>query len=681
MSDTTDTTVDLSKLDEAALQAEYDKLTAAIDTLRGEAKTVENGRAINVLRVQRNAVATAFNEIQALSAEDIEDAPLGASDAGDLVADALADEATAETDAAATAEGADGAQATGDATATDAPAEGATATDDATTGEATADATAADNNAADATADATNADAATAADATEGAAQAAETGRETATTHDVPTTNHGGTPVADSNTPDNTQPSAADEAAVVEAAQQIADGAALAVTAGMQGDHADRPTDGGPGGALSLLDRPKVGWVAGASVQGKKQGDDVTYEEIAQAIRTVQSSVREGYDTGIVASLPSFEATPGMLHTVLNSRMSAVDATALIDETVAAHNEARLARIEGRMVDGITAAICTPLDIIRDVPECGVTDTPFSDIFPQRGIGRLGFQYFPQMALLDTDPNVNIWTEDDQSNIDEGDPSTWKPSPIIECLPAVSVTAEELVASARVDNSTQISQPEQVVQFMHKLAVQRARRREQYLQGKFDALASGYTFTGDYGAMVALLQTGELLERLVYGERLNELDYDLVIEPGHFRKLLLDEDARVFGDTLASRKAGVIAKIKDELGVGSVVVLRDFRTGGGYADLNAPGEAATEMPRLYDANRVRYVPSSAFIFGATGEDSTGWETDPQLTRQNMMQWFSKEWLLLAKHGCHPAAYIDVLSCASGARANGIEPVDCTDQIS
>lgn len=663
MSDTPDNNVDLSKLTEAELRDQEIKLAAAIETLRAEPKSVENGRAINVLRVQRNAVVEAVKEIMALDADDIEDASLDAvTDA--VVADALTDDTV-------TAETADA------ATAADAPVEGAPTADAAPTDASAAAPVAETTNAAEApVADATTAEA-LAAEVTEGATTAAESGRETATTHDVPTTNHGGTPVAD-NTPDNNQPSATDTAAVVEAAEAIANGAALAgVTAGL---HDQRPV-ADPGSSLALLDRPTVGWVAGASVQGKKQGDDVTYEEIAQAIRTVQSSVREGYDTGIVASLPSFEATPGMVHTVLNSRMSAVDATALIDETVAAHNEARLARISGGTIDGITAAICTPLDIIRDVPECGVTDTPFSDIFPQRGIGRLGFQYFPQMALLDTDPNVNIWTEDDQTGIDEGDPTTWKPSPIIECLPAVSVTAEELVASARVDNSTQISQPEQVVQFMHKLAVQRARRREQYLQGKFDALASGYTFTGDYGAMVALLQTGELLERLVYGERLNELDYDLVIEPGHFRKLLLDEDARVFGDTLASRKAGVIAKIKDELGVGSVVVLRDFRTGGGYADLNAPGESATAMPRLYDANRVRYVPSSAFIFGATGEDSTGWETDPQLTRQNMMQWFSKEWLLLAKHGCHPAAYIDVLSCASGARANGIEPVDCTDQVS
>lgn len=670
MSDTPDTTqpVDLTKMSETELRARYDKLTEAIDTLRGEAPSVETGRAIQALRVQRNAVATAVNEIVALTTEADDDTPIIDGDAGQTIADALAD----ETATAADTPDADGAPAADASATTDSPATAAPAAtaDPAPTAPA-ADATPAE------TAPAADAPAAAApaAEATETAPAAVAEGRETATPHDVPTTNDGGTPVADSNTP---EPSADDIAAGVAEAEQLANSALAGVTASV---HADRPTDGGGGGGLTLLNKPKVDWIAGSGVQGKNQGDPISYEEIGTAIRTIQSQQRDGFDTGIVASLPSFDATPGMLHEVLNSRMSAVDATDLINQTVEAHRTARLAKINGEDIDAVTAAICTPLDIVRDVPECGVTDTPFSDIFPQRGVGRLGFQYFPQMALIDTDPNINVWTEDDQTGIDEGDPSTWKPSPLIECLPAVSVTAEELVASARVDNSTQISQPEQVVQFMHKLAVQRARRREQYLLGKYDALASGYTHTGDYGAMVALLQTGELLERLTYGERLNELDYDLVLEPGHFRKLLLDEDSRIFGDTLASRKAGVIAKIKDELGVGNVVVLRDFRTGGGYAALNAPGEAATTMPRLYDSNRVRFVPTSAFIFGATGEDSTGWETDPQLTRMNMMQWFSKEWLLLAKHGCHPAAYIDLLSCASGARANGIEPVVCTNQAS
>jgi hypothetical protein len=688
MSDTPDT-VDLSKLSEPELRAEYAKLSDAIDTLREQPRTAETGRALRALRIQRNDVATAVNEIVAIDADDLDDTEIASADVGDVIVDALG-EGEPTTDAAS----APAAEAPATAPAAEAPAAPAPtpapapAADTPAEQQPAAAAPAVEAPAAPAPAPVAEAPAAPAAPVAEQPAAeappaaapaaaaptptpepapAATEGRETATPQDVPDTNNGGTPVADTpDTPTDGTDIVAEAEAIAAAAVQ---GTREAVTAAM-----GRPVGTG------LLERPQVGYRAGGGQTTYSQGTPLDFAQIGQAISEIQAAGRSEGD-GIVAALPGFDVTQGMVHEVLTQRMSATEATALIAETVEAHNLARKARMAGVEIDAVTAAICTPLDIIRDVPECGVTDTPFSDIFPQRGVGRLGFQFFPQMALIDTDPNVNIWTGTNQDAIDEGDPTTWKPVPLIECLPAVSVTAEELVAGAQVDNSTQISQPEQVVQFMHKLAVQRARRREQYLQGKFDALASGYTLDGYYGALVSLLETGELLERLVYGERLDEGDYDLVLEPGHMRKLLLDEDSRVFGDTLASRKAGIIAKLKDELGVGQVVVLRDFRTGGGYAALNDPGDAATAMPRLYDANRVRFVPASAFIFGATGEDSTGWETDPQLTRQNRMQWFSKEWLLLAKHGCHPAAYIDVTSCANGARANGIEPVDCADLAS
>ena len=654
---------DLSKLTEAELRAEYDRLSTAIETLRAEPPTIETARAVNALRTERNAVATAVNEMHALSGDADEDVPLVTGDAGQAVADALAADASTE----------------GEPTEGE-PTEGTPVEGEPTEAAPAAAATPAEPTAAPAPVADAPADAAPAADATatETASVAAEQGRETATPEDVPTIpNDGGTPVANNPTP---QPDPTAEAAVVAEAERIAAEAPQPVTAGLAPVHDTRPVVAGLGGAG--FERPTVDYMAKGGQTTFAEGTVLDMTALGQVISEIQSAGRDS-GQGIVASLPSFEVTQGHLHEVLTTRMSADHATALIDETVKAHNERRRRIIDGTLdqIDGVTAAICTPLDIIREVPECGVTDTPFSDIFPQRGVGRLGFQFFPQMALIDTDPNINVWSEDDQDAIDEGDPTTWKPSPLIQCLPAVSVTAEELVASAQVDNSTQISQPEQVVQFMHKLAVQRARRREQYLQGKYDALASGYTYTGEYGAMVSLINTGELLERLVYGERLDAGDYDLVLEPGHMRKLVEDEDARVFGDTLAARRSNIESAIRDKLGVGRIVELRDFRTGHGYAALNDPGDPATAMPRLYDANRVRFVPASAFIFGATGEDSTGWETDPQLVRQNRMQWFSKEWLLLAKHGCHPAAYIDVLSCASGARGNGIEPIDCTDLVS
>lgn len=646
--------LDLSQMTEDELRAEHDRLSVSIDTLKAAPKTIENALAINALRNQRNLTIDAVRDLRAALAESAD---------GDADFDAAAEpaaevEVEVETPAP---------EVEAETPATETPA--------APAAEATPPAAEAP-----APADAPTAEAPEATDpATETAAEVVAQGSDTPTPQDGPTNSNGGTPVADTPAPNTPEPSIDETASVIAEAERIAATAGDLVPAGgpvtasLGTVHDTRPVVAG------LPERVAVSYQAKGGQTTFAEGTHLDMPQLGQVITEVIASGRST-GKGVVAALPGFDITPGMPHAILDGNLSASQATALINESVVAHNVRRRLINEGRLaeIDGVTAAICTPLDIIRDVPECGVTDTPFSDIFPQRGVGRLGFTYFPQMALIDTDPAVNIWDDEAQDNVDEGDPTTWKPSPLIQCLPAVSVTAEELVASARVDLSTQISQPEQVVQFMHKLAVQRARRREQYLQGKFDATASGYTHAGYYGALVSLLETGELLERLVYSERLDEGDYDLVLEPGHMRKLILDEDSRVFGDTLASRRAGIEAKLKDELGVGRIVVLRDFRSGGGYDDINAAGDPAVAMPRLYDANRVRFVPASAYIFGATGEDSTGWESDPQLVRQNRMQWFSKEWLLLAKHGCHPAAYIDVTSCASGARANGIEPVDCAE---
>ena len=648
MSDeTTEDTLDVSAMSQAQLREHYANLSTAIETLEGDELTIETGEAIRALKVERNSVATAVNNIVALSADLVEDVPLADTDASETIIEALTDDAA---DASADAPDAD---ADVDTTVV---AEAPTVAD-LPTAETLAEQ--AETIVADAPAP-------------------VETVAETTIVHDVITPNTEEPTVAEA--PDPNTPTAADTAALVAEAQAIVESAPVPVTAGLN----DRPTDGG----TAVIERPKVSYQAGAGQSEFAQNTIIGFDELGQAIRSVQLSGRASADgsrtSGVVASIPSFEATPGMPTEILSTRDGAVHSTALIDETVEAWKRARTAAANGTTVDAVTAAICTPLDIVRDVPECGVTDTPFADSFPQRGVGRGGFQYFPAMALIDTADNVNIWTEADQDAIAEATPSTWKPSPLIECATATSVTAEELVASATVDNSTNMSQPEQVVQFMHKMAVMRSRVREQYLLGKFDATASAYTHTGDYGALAALSSVIlELTPRLTYGERLDEGDYDLVLEPGHFQKLLVDENSRIFGNSLESRKAGIIAKLKDEGGFGKVTILRDFRTGLAttFGTLRTPGSSAIALPRLFDANRVRFVPAGAYIFGATGEEATGWETDPQLHRMNRMQWFSKEWLLLAKHGCHPAATVDLVSCGSGARANGITPVDCTGQTS
>lgn len=470
-------------------------------------------------------------------------------------------------------------------------------------------------------------------------------------------------------TGDSPEPTNADSA-VVEAAQNILMSGDLvgAHVAGVGDD--ERPN--GPMGQSRL---PVVEYEAGGGQTKFSQGRKLSFADIGEAMQSIKSrraTPGSGPQDGIIASISAFEDLSDLSVDVLNGDRTPAQNSALMRETAENFGAKRLGRAPR------TAAICDPLDILREIPQCGEVDTPFADSFPQRPISRLGFQFIPAMSAIAVDDGVAVWTEDDQAAIDDDDSSTWKPVVDIECADPIPARAEEITVGARVDTSTSLSQPEHVEEFIHKLRVQRARRREQYLLGQFDDLAGGYTFEANYGAVAGLVEAvASLMPSLLYGERLDQADYDLVLEPGHREKLVLDEVSREFGDTAQQRWMNIKAMLTDLLGVGKIIVLRDLKTG----TLNAPRAQGTSgaLARLRDVNRVRLNPAAAFLYGATGEEATGWQTDPQLVRQNRTQFFSTEWILLAKHGCHPAAWIDLTSCGNGSRAAGIEPVDCTTQ--
>lgn len=606
---TANESTDLTALSLDDLRAKFDDLTGHIDTLSAKEPSVETAQQIRELRLARNKVATAAKQVMA----------------------AQADEAAAE----AAAEDVDGPV-----------AEAADVVEDVVVEDVVADAETVSEEAAAVVAEAEQ--------IVETAVGAiVETAGETAIAQND-SANHvdGGPTVADNPAP-STETVVAAEAIVAEG---------TAVTASV-----DRPL-----ATTEQPAKPVVSFQAGPGQSQFTSGQNLSIEDVGIAMQT--SKRRTGTKSeGIVASLPSFEKTPGMEGMVLNSRASAADNTALVSETVELWRAARRAEINGE-APGVTAAICTPLDVIREIPACGVTDSPVSDLFPQRGVGRLGFQYFPAPALADASSHIAMWDQTDQDSVDENDTDTWKPAPIIECAPAVSVTADEIVGGAQVDDAVQLSQPEVVEAVLAKIAVARARTRESYLLGRVDATASAYSFAGAYGALTSLIATSEIMPIGTYAERIDAFDYDLVLEPGHMQKLIIDEMMRGYGDP-SSAKARVLEAIKNAFGVGRVVETLDL-VGGGYSGLATPGNAAVALPSVNATNRVRIVPSGAYLFGSTGEQATGWQTDPQLARQNRTQWFSKEWLFLTKHGCSPAITIDITSCANGDRAFGSEIIEC-----
>ncbi len=480
---------------------------------------------------------------------------------------------------------------------------------------------------------------------------------EAAATEDTTTTTNKETAVSDESTP------AADEA--IAAAEAVIEGAApeLAVAAS-----AGRPTAPGV-----PADRPTVAYVAAAGQRAYQQGEELDWNSMARAFDSIRN-LKPGTDgtqaRAVVASLPSFEDTPGLAVEMLTIDNTTVQNDRLIQASVDAWRAERNG--EGT---AHTAAICTPLDIIREIPTCGETDTRFTDLFPQRPIGRLGYTYTRGSAIADVDDAITLIDIDTfEGALDEGDPETWKPCIPIDCATPTTVTAEELVTCVTVQDSTQMSSPERVQEFLHKVRVQRARRREQIQLTRWDATASGFNFSGrnGVGAVPTFVEAVEtMVPQLAYPERLDETDWEVVIEPGYLNKLTIDLHMVCNPVEMAAARSDTLAMLRNLTGR-RITVLRDFKGANPFQTAPAAG-TEDDLDYLPDTDRVRFVPASAYIYGSTGEEQTGWQVDPQLLRMNRKQMFSAEYFLLAKHGCHPAAYIDITSYASGGRGGCVTP--------
>lgn len=458
---------------------------------------------------------------------------------------------------------------------------------------------------------------------------------------------------------------------IVAAAEAIAEGASpeMAVVAGA------RPT------APAVPTRPRTAYVAGAGQRQFSQGYELDFEGLARAWDS-RKDLRPGPDgapeQAIVANLPGFDSTEGLSISMLHSGQSTLDNDRLIAESVAAH----MAKRKGDPMTAHVAAICEPLDIIREIPECGEVDTPFTNSFPGRPIGRLGFTFTRAGTAASTDGAIKEWAQSDQDSVDEADPSTWKPCIPITCATPDTVTAEEFTTCVSVDSSTEMSSPERVKDFMHKLRVQRARRREQVQLTAFDATASGYTFEGynGYGSIPTLVAAVEqMMPQLAYPERLDETDWDIFLEPGLCQKLTIDRHNIGNPAEMAAAREETIQWLRSYLGR-SFVELRDFKGSNPFQAIPDLGQE-DPLEDLPAVDRIRFVPTMAYIYGSTGEESTGWQTDPQLVRQNKKQAFTAEWHLLAKHGCHPAAYIDLTNTPDGGRAGLVTPFGSSDYTS
>jgi len=499
--------------------------------------------------------------------------------------------------------------------------------------------------------------------------------------------------------PDAAVPAAADssapagDAAPPATTPEAQAASTMPVTAGLSGAPAigAGQTDAVRAAASATPARPRASYVAAAGQTEVQQGVVVDFEQMGRMIdQAKRLDGSKGFVTAHVAALPAFEDMAEFSGLAL----SRGDGPTATDRKIREAVEDWKLRT-GRMSDrekarlGRTAAICEPLDIIREIPDCSMDADPFGDSLPQRPAGRLGFQFTQAISLSAVSGGVTgKWSETSQSFVDPTDPTTWKPCVDIDCPAPESVRAEEVVACARFDVTTEMSNPERVQDVLAKLAALRVRARTQALLAKADALSSAYTFTSTYdlGAFPAVVEASmSVVARAIYDERLDPTDYNLYLPPGLVELLVTDLVGRAYVDQDAGQQAAadVVAQVEAVTGL-RTVRLWDVIGNSPFDTLNPPGEAAVALPVLgcnTDDDTatflLRFIAPEAALYFSTGEEKTGLESSPELLRQNKVQFFSREFVGLAKHGCHPWFTVLASLSGDGSRMGFSSPVPCT----
>ncbi len=424
--------------------------------------------------------------------------------------------------------------------------------------------------------------------------------------------------------------------------------------------------------------RPRAPMQAAASQTVVPYQQEVTLGDIGRIADKVKSDLRPVREVvrAYVASVPAFEDMGDIGQELLSTANGAQRNDALIREAVEAFNARRAERLGRPAVK--TAAICDPLDIIREIPDYVSQADPLSGAFPSRGITRLGFNFTPAVSLAAVAEGTQFgWDDTDQASVDPTDPDTWKPCLDATCPSPCTITAVASTGCLTFDVTTEMSNPERIRDLMSKLTALRIRDRTIGLLDLMDGLSVDFTHTGDYSLMPdAIYAIGKVLPRLVYAERLDAEDYTLFLPPGFAESLVIDINGKEFAtsEELGQQAAAAARHIGDVFGL-EVIRLRD------ETDALFDALPAVATPTALDdgpcAWPLRLIHTPSALYGSTGVIDTGIQSDPQLARQNKRQWFQEEFVLLTKHGSPPWAKITLTSASSGSRAAASTKLTCS----
>lgn len=428
-------------------------------------------------------------------------------------------------------------------------------------------------------------------------------------------------------------------------------------------------------------ERPKAALLAAAENGVKPMGSIISIEDLGYIIDRAKTG-REGQ--AILASIPSFQSEPDGLPDLLSGDNGAQVNDRLIRE---AQDDWRSLVRDGKdaavLAGARTAAICGPLDIIRDIPDAFATNTPVADMFPSRPAGRGGWQYTVSGTLSDVSGAVTLWNEASQAAVDVNTASTWKPCKVFACPPTASAVVEAVVECVTFDNTLEMSNPERVRNLNNAVDALAARTYEGRILQRIDALSHPFRFTGDYGALPALVEAlNSLIPQLHWWNRQEPGNYDLILPPGVINVLTIDRANRAYGQ---EQQAGdVLTYLRDNVeGLSRIVLSLDPSLGG------EPGTFLDPLPSVgVEAQRgavpyisggvyrMRLVDPAAAIYATTGEVNAGVLRDANMVRQNRTGYFTERFFMLEKNGPQPWANIDVKLCADGSRAGLIAPNGC-----
>jgi hypothetical protein len=468
---------------------------------------------------------------------------------------------------------------------------------------------------------------------------------------------------------------------VVEPAPDASPELVAAVTAAIGGDALNGEPAAPPPNTEPA--RPRAAMVASAGQT--EQGQELDFAAIGQMVQRNRTGPFAKVELVHVAG---FGDMPELRETVVSNDNHVSRNDALIREATVAWRE----QFDARTAEprAMRAAICDPLDNIRDIPDCVTAAEPFADSLPSRPAGRLGFQFTPAMSLSEIEDGVSTWGEDDQASVDPTDPDTWKSCVVVDCPTPESVIAKAIVGCFSFDNTTDMSNPERIRDAISKVNAQRARRKEAHLLRLYDESSHHYNATLVYGALDGFIHA--LLTTLAQGsypERLDGAPYLAWLPPGLLEALVIDRDHQ--REKSDFERGEITGYIEGELAAGGhtvrLVNLLDVNTGSSapFPALNAVGTGSvTALPQLGGDVRpfkVRLGAPETLLYFSTGSIEMGIERSPELNRQNRAQWFAEEYVGLAKHGCYPNYTLNLVACPTGSRAAASSVFACPSEES